>query len=80
MSETTPTTQEKIEERIEVKKIREIFPDALISVDTFRGDTRILVKREFIVDICKMMRETQFRPCVRRRSRRLSILHLPAKC
>ncbi len=44
-------------ERLEVRKIREQFPEALISVDLFRGDTRILVNREFIVDICRMMRD-----------------------
>ncbi len=44
-------------ERIEITKIREAFPDALIGAETFRGDTRILVKREAIVDICRMLRD-----------------------
>src|SRR5690242_13452324 len=48
-----PTT----EERLEVQKIREQFPDALLDVTTFRGETRIMVKREFIVDVCRLMRD-----------------------
>ncbi len=44
------------QERIEVTKIRERYPDALIDIDLFRGDTRILVKREFIVDICRLFK------------------------
>lgn len=44
------------QERIEVQKIRENFPDAILDIDTFRGDTRILVKREFIVDICRLFK------------------------
>lgn len=45
------------EERLEVQKIREQFPDALVGVETFRGDTRILVRREYIVDVCRLMRD-----------------------
>jgi NADH-quinone oxidoreductase subunit C len=44
-------------ERLEVQKIREKFPDAVLDVNTFRGDTRILVKREAIVEICTLMRD-----------------------
>ena len=46
-----------IDEPIEVRKIEENYPDALLEVDTFRGDTRILVRREFIVDVCRLMRD-----------------------
>jgi NADH-quinone oxidoreductase subunit C len=46
-----------VEERLEVAKIRDKFPDAVLDVQTFRGDTRILVKREHIVDICRLMRD-----------------------
>ena len=45
------------EERMEVQKILDAFPGALLDVNTFRGDTRILVKREYIVDICRLMRD-----------------------
>lgn len=41
----------------EVQKIRERFPDAILDVNTFRGDTRILVRRELIADICRLMRD-----------------------
>ena len=45
------------EERIEVSKIRDAFPDAVLDVNTFRGDTRILVKRDLIVEICRLLRD-----------------------
>src|SRR5262249_15975307 len=45
------------DERLEVTKIREKFPDAVLDVNTFRGDTRILVRREHIVEICRLMRD-----------------------
>jgi NADH-quinone oxidoreductase subunit C len=45
------------EERLEVRKIREAFPDAILDVNLFRGDTRILVKREYIVEICRLLRD-----------------------
>ena len=44
-------------ERIEVTKLREHFPDAVVSVQTFRGDTRIMVKRENIVEILTLLRD-----------------------
>jgi NADH/F420H2 dehydrogenase subunit C len=46
-----------VEERLEVSKIREAFPDAILDVNLFRGDTRILVKAEHIVEICRIMRD-----------------------
>jgi NADH-quinone oxidoreductase subunit C len=55
VQQTAPTPN--TEERLEVRKIREHFPDAVLEVNTFRGDTRILVKREQIVDICRLMRD-----------------------
>ncbi len=44
-------------ERVEVTKIRAQFPDAILNVNTFRGDTRILVRRELIADICRFLRD-----------------------
>ncbi|HZO90273.1 MAG TPA: NADH-quinone oxidoreductase subunit C [Chthonomonadaceae bacterium] len=52
-----PPAAEPEAERLEVQKIREKFPDALLDVNTFRGDTRIMVKREYIVEICRLMRD-----------------------
>ena len=52
---TDPTTQDAT--RIEILKIEESFPGAVVSVNNFRGDTRILVKREHIVDICRLLRD-----------------------
>ena len=44
-------------EQLEVRKIEEHFPNALLGVHRFRGDTRIVVQREFIVDVCRLMRD-----------------------
>ena len=44
-------------ERIEVTKIRERFPDAIMEVNEFRGDTRITVRREQIVEILRFLRD-----------------------
>lgn len=45
------------DERIEVQKLRATFPDAILDVNLFRGDTRILVKRELIVEILTLLRD-----------------------
>lgn len=44
-------------ERIEVTKLREHFPDSVLDVQAFRGDTRIMVKRENIVEILTLLRD-----------------------
>lgn len=44
-------------ERLEITKIRAAFPDAILDINSFRGDTRILVKRELIVEICTLLRD-----------------------
>jgi NADH-quinone oxidoreductase subunit C len=44
-------------ERAEVVKIRERFPNTIQEINTFRGDTRITVPRERIVDILKLLRD-----------------------
>lgn len=55
---TTETVPAPVtEELLEVQKIREQFPDALLGVEVLRGDTRVLIKREAIVDICRLMRD-----------------------
>jgi NADH-quinone oxidoreductase subunit C len=53
----TPPPPATRQERLEVEKIRAQFPDAIVEVNTFRGDTRIMVKRELIVDICRFLRD-----------------------
>ncbi len=64
MSDQTAASPEEVKtERLEILKIRERFPEAIIGLEEFRGDTRILVKREFIRDICFLLRddhETQY--------------------
>ncbi len=49
-------TETETQERIEIQKIRDNFPEALLGVDTFRGDTRLLVKGENIVEICELFK------------------------
>jgi NADH-quinone oxidoreductase subunit C len=46
-------------EIIEITKIREHYPDALEEVNVFRGDTRIRVRRDRIVDVLRMMRDDE---------------------
>jgi NADH-quinone oxidoreductase subunit C len=48
---------ERAEERAEVRKIRARFPDAVQEVNTFRGDTRITVRRELIPQILEFLRD-----------------------
>lgn len=45
------------EELLEVQKIRQQLPDAILDVQTFRGDTRILIRREDIVEVCRLLRD-----------------------
>lgn len=52
-----PAVSTETEERLEVQKIRAHFPDAILDVNLFRGDTRILVQRQHIVAICQMLRD-----------------------
>ena len=49
----SPTT----EERLEVRKIRANYPDAILDVNLFRGDTRIMVQRQYIVDVLRLLRD-----------------------
>jgi NADH-quinone oxidoreductase subunit C len=53
----TETGVEAPVERIEITKIRERFPDAIVEVNEFRGDTRITVRREQIVEILSLLRD-----------------------
>lgn len=52
-----PETPSASEERLEVRKIRTQFPDSILQADTFRGDTRVLVRRDDIVEICRLLRD-----------------------
>lgn len=55
--ETVAPPTEAAEERIEITKLRERFPEAILNVTTFRGDTFIMVQREQIADICRFLRD-----------------------
>ncbi len=52
-----PPAVETVPERLEVQKIRALFPDAILDVNLFRGDTRIMVQRQHIVEVCRLMRD-----------------------
>ena len=45
------------EEMLELQKIRAAFPDAVLNVNEFRNDTRIMIRRERIVDVCRLLRD-----------------------
>ena len=44
-------------ERKDVQRLREQFADAILSVEEFRGDTRVVVRRDQIVNICQFLRD-----------------------
>lgn len=44
-------------ERIEVQRVREVMPEALLKVKEYRGDTFLCVKRESIVDVLTLLRD-----------------------
>ena len=56
MTDTTLQNPAPIE-ILELQKIRAAFPDAVVNVNEFRGDTRILIRRERIVDVCRLLRD-----------------------
>jgi len=58
MAEDITTTEEAVvSERVEIRRIRETFPGAIQELNEFRGDTRITVKREYLVDVLVLMRD-----------------------
>jgi NADH-quinone oxidoreductase subunit C len=59
MTESTPSDTNNIEpkECIEARKIREAYPDAILEVKEFRGDTRITIKKEYVPEVIRMMRD-----------------------
>ena len=60
MSDTAvaPAPVEETEtEIIEIRKIRETFPEAIIGVNEFRGDVRIRIERDLIADVCLFLRD-----------------------
>jgi NADH-quinone oxidoreductase subunit C len=44
-------------ERLEVIKIRESFPEAILKVKEFRGDTWICLRREYLRDVARLLRD-----------------------
>ncbi len=44
-------------ERIEITLLKERFPETILEINEFRGDTRITVRREDIVDVCCFLRD-----------------------
>src|SRR6266567_2945250 len=54
---TDQVTTPALPEQLEVRKIEEHYPNALVGVSRFLGDMRITVAREYIVDVCRLMRD-----------------------
>jgi NADH-quinone oxidoreductase subunit C len=50
-------TEQTVSERLEVKKIREKFPEAIDEINEFRGDTRITLKKNLIAEILTLLRD-----------------------
>jgi NADH-quinone oxidoreductase subunit C len=44
-------------ERIEYQKIVAQYPDAIEEVYEFRGDTWLYVKKEYLLDVCRLLRD-----------------------
>ncbi len=69
---TEPKEKEAAEEKeevidfdqfVEVRKIKEHFPDAIEDLKYFRDELTIRIKKEFLIDVCKLLRddpETQY--------------------
>lgn len=56
MADTTLQNPEP-DEILELQKIRAAYPDAVLNVNEFRGDTRVMIRRERIVDVCTLLRD-----------------------
>lgn len=55
--ENAPLEPEGPIERLEITRIRSAFPDAILGINEFRGDTRIMIARDYIVEVCRLMRD-----------------------
>jgi len=51
------TTAQEMSERPEVTRIRERFPEAVREVITFRGDTWVVLNKEYLLDVCRFLRD-----------------------
>ncbi len=54
---TEETAAVEATELLEISAIKAVYPDAILDVNEFRGDTRITVQRELIAEICKLLRD-----------------------
>src|SRR5438093_1297411 len=55
--DTPGTATEAPAERLEITRLRDRFPETIQEVNEFRGDTRITVRREDIVEILTLLRD-----------------------
>lgn len=51
------TTAQEISERPDVARIRSRFPEAVRELYTFRGDTWVVVDKQYLLDICLFLRD-----------------------
>lgn len=57
MTDSVVETDEKAAERLEIPILRAELPDAIQEINEFRGDTRITVRRERIVQVLQLLRD-----------------------
>lgn len=59
MAEETPVAavEEAVSERREITAVREAFPNALLKVKEYRGETYLCVRRESILDVLTLLRD-----------------------
>lgn len=51
------TTAQEMPERPEVTRIRERFPGSVREVVTFRGDTWVVLNKEYLPEVCRFLRD-----------------------
>ncbi|MCS6949957.1 MAG: NADH-quinone oxidoreductase subunit C [bacterium] len=51
------TTAEQMSERADVLRLRERFPQAIQEVYSFRGDTWVVIDRNYLVEVCQFLRD-----------------------
>ena len=58
MADTTaPSAAPLLDEPVPLRRLREQYPDAIMEVVEFRGETTVRVPRERIVEICRFLRD-----------------------
>ena len=59
MSDTTETVETPVIEALEITKVREAFPDGLLKVKEFRGQTFLCVSKDALVGIATLLKDDE---------------------